>query len=473
MNVSKSLLTDDQMRQFISRGYLVLRTDFPKEFHESLNSKLKEVMEKEGNPGNNILPRLSEFNDIVQSPVVHGALTSVLGHDYTIHPHRHCHFTYPGRKVQGWHKDSYWGHQKVRNHHNWWAMIFYYPQAVDELMGPSGLLTGSQYYTKRAGDETEQPVYLKGPEGTFALIHYDLWHRGGANLSPKTRAMVKFQFVRMDAPEGPAWNNGQDDWTLVEDSPVNHNELWSQQWRWHRGEMGAQLNGAEEIQSESNGNRLKDSAISDLAGNLASKYEPDGVDAAYRLASYSDQAIPSLAGALTSGNATASRNAAYGLSAIGKEARGVLLDAVSHESEEARMHAAFALGELGQADAEIAAAVAKAVADPSVIVRRSAVEALGLMQEPAELTLPALLDGLTDADGQVRFTAALSIQRLGSKAASAVPALQAALRDENRYVRANAVDALRRVGTNEALNIALDYLSAHRWCPITTSENLF
>ena len=473
MNVSESLLTDEQMRQFISRGYLVLKTDFPKEFHESLNAKLNEVMEKEGNPGNNILPRVSEFNDIVQSPVVHGALTSVVGHDYTIHPHRHCHFTYPGRKVQGWHKDSYWGHQKVRNHHNWWAMIFYYPQAVDEMMGPSGLLAGSQYYTKRAGDETEQPAYLKGPEGTFALIHYDLWHRGGANLSPKTRAMVKFQFVRMDPPEGPAWNNRQDDWTPVEDTPVNHNELWSHQWRWHRGEKGAQWNGAKETHSESNGHRVEDSAISDLAGKLASRYEPDGVDAAYRLASYSDEAIPSLAGALTSGDATASRNAAYGLSAIGKKAQGVLLDAVRHESEGARMHAAFALGELGQADAEIAAAVAKAVADPSVTVRRSAVEALGLMQEPAELTLPALLDGLTDADGQVRFTAALSLQRLGSNAAPAVPALQAALRDENRYVRANAVDALRRVGTNEALNIALDYLSAHRWCPITTSENLF
>ena len=156
MNVSKSLLTDDQMRQFISRGYLVLKTDFPKEFHESLNAKLKEVMEKEGNPGNNILPRLSEFNDIVQSPVVHGALTSVVGHDYTIHPHRHCHFTYPGRKVQGWHKDSYWGHQKVRNHHNWWAMIFYYPQAVDEMMGPSGLLGGFTilYETSRRRNRT-------------------------------------------------------------------------------------------------------------------------------------------------------------------------------------------------------------------------------------------------------------------------------------------------------------------------------
>ena len=222
-------------------------------------------------------------------------------------------------------------------------MIFYYPQAVDEVMGPSGLLSGTQYYTKRAGDETEQPVYLKGPEGTFALIHYDLWHRGGANLSQKSRAMVKFQFVRMDAPEGPAWNNRQDDWTPVEDTPVDHNELWAHQWRWHSGGMDSQLNENLSKQSESNGHRVGDSSISDLAGDLASRYEPKGVDAAYRLASYSGEAIPSLAQALVSGDATTSRNAGYGLSAIGRESQGVLLDAVEHEEEQARMHARLLL----------------------------------------------------------------------------------------------------------------------------------
>ncbi len=473
MSVSNHLLTDDQMRQFISRGYLVLQTDFPKEFHEGLNAKLNEVMDKEGNPGNNLLPRFSEVGDIIQNPIVRGALASVVGHDYTIHPHRHCHFTYPGRKVQTWHKDSYWGHQKVRNHHNWWAMIFYYPQAVDEEMGPSGLLSGSQYYTKRAGDDTETPVYLKGPEGTFALIHYDLWHRGGANLSQKTRAMMKFQFVRMDAPTGPTWNTQQADWAPVEDAPVDHNILWENQWRWHRGETGAERNGTTGKATQSNGRRTEETKISDLTGKLASRYEPAGVDSAYRLGAYREEAIPSLSEALISGNATASRNAGYGLSAVGPAARDVLLDAMGHESEAARMHAAFALGELGLADAESASAVAKAVSDPSVVVRRSAVEALGLLKEPVALTLPALEDGLKDDDDQVRFTAALSLQRLGTSSVGAVPALQAALRDENRYVRANSVDALRRVGTNEALNIALDYLSAHRWCPTTTPDNLF
>ncbi len=463
MSVSSHLLTDEQMRQFISRGYVILRTALPKEFYESLNAKLSEVMEKEGNPGNNLLPRLSEINDILQDPVVRGGLTSVVGENYSIHPHRHCHFTYPGRKVQHWHKDSYWGHQKVRHHHNWWAMIFYYPQAVDEEMGPSGLLSGSQYYTKRAGDDTERPVYMEGPEGTFALIHYDLWHRGMANRSQKSRAMMKFQFVRMEAPTGPAWNNRQADWLQVEDGSIDHNVLWSQQWRWHRGESGAAANGSPHEAAE----------MTALADELASKYEPSGVDAAYRLAANADDAIPVLSASLTSGNATAARNAGYGLTAVGLAARGVLLDAIRHESEDARMHAAFALGELGDGRLGSAEEVARAVADPSVQVRRAAVEALGLIREPAGAILPALIEGLTDGDGQVRFTAALSLQRLGSRAAEAVPALQAALRDENRYVRANSVDALRRIGTVEALEIAFDYLSVHRWCPLTTSENLF
>lgn len=473
MSVSDYLLTDDQMRQFISRGYVVLKTDFSKEFHAGLNAKLNEVMEKEGNPGNNLLPRFSEVGDIVQSPVVRGALTSVLGADYTIHPHRHCHFTYPGRKVQHWHKDSYWGHQKVRNHHNWWAMIFYYPQAVDEEMGPSGLLSGSQYYTKRAGDDTETPVYMEGPEGTFALIHYDLWHRGGANLSKLTRAMMKFQFVRMKHPEGPAWNNMQAEWTPVEDGSVDHNVLWSHQWRWHRGEGGSQREGDDAPGPQFNGHGALNGSMTDLAQKLASKYEPEGVESAYRLATRGEEAVPLLAGALTSGMAVSARNAGYGLSEIGPAAQGALLDAIEHESEQARMHAAFALGELGQADRENAKAVAKAVTDPSVVVRRSAVEALGLLKEPIDVTLPALRVGLKDEDDQARFTAALSIQRLGPCAEEAVPSLQDSLRDENRYVRANAVDALRRIGSTEALNIALDYLSAHRWCPSTTPDNLF
>ncbi len=463
MSLQNHLLTDDQMRRFISHGYLILKTDFSQEFHDRLNARLDEVMTKEGNWGNNILPRLSEVNDVFQSPVIRGALTSVVGPGYVMHPHRHCHYTFPGRKVQGWHKDSYWGHQKVRNHHNWWAMIFYYPHAVDEEMGPSGIFPGTQYYAKRAGDETEQPVFMEGGPGTFALIHYDLWHRGGANNSQKNRAMMKFQFVRMEAPASPAWNNRTSEWRAMNGDapPTVHEALWRSQWHWHLGQPAARDGDA----GEEN--------IAELAAQLGSDYEPAGVDAAYRLASQGRKAVGVLATALTSDDANAARNAGYGLSALGASALGELIDALSHPNETARMYAAFALGEIGGDALESSRAVAELMGDTSVEVRRTAVEALGLLKSPAGATIPGLIRGLGDEDGQVRFTAALSLQRIGADAAEAVPALSAALADENRYVRANAVDALRCIGTTEALTVALDHLSAHRWCPDTTPDNLF
>lgn len=463
MSLQDHLLSDEQMRRFISHGYLILKTDFPSEFHDGLNARLDEVMTKEGNWGNNILPRLSEVNDVFQSPVIQGALTSVVGPGYVMHPHRHCHYTFPGRKVQGWHKDSYWGHQKVRNHRNWWAMIFYYPHAVDEEMGPSGIFPGTQYYAKRAGDDTEQPVFMEGGPGTFALIHYDIWHRGGANNSQRNRAMMKFQFVRMGAPTAPAWDNHSRDWQPMNGDapPTVHEALWRSQWRWNLGQPGAGDRDAGEEK------------INELAAQLGSDYEPAGVDAAYRMASQGRKAITSLAAALTGDDANAARNAGYGLSVVGATALGELVDALGHSNETARMYAAFALGEIGGDAVESSPAVARLMADPSVEVRRTAVEALGQIKSPANTTIPALIDGLGDEDAQVRFTAALSLQRIGPDAAGAVPALARALRDENRYVRANAVDALRRISTTDALTAALDHLSAHRWCPTTTPDDTF
>ncbi|MDF2715118.1 MAG: Phytanoyl-CoA dioxygenase [Paenibacillus sp.] len=113
------LLTDDQMRQFITNGYLLLKTDFPKPFHEALVGQLSEVYRSEGNPGNNLLPRIPQLQKVFDHPVVKGALTSVLGEGYMMHSHRHGHFN-NSPKPGGWHKDSYWGYKRMRNHRPWW-----------------------------------------------------------------------------------------------------------------------------------------------------------------------------------------------------------------------------------------------------------------------------------------------------------------------------------------------------------------
>ncbi|MEZ4862899.1 MAG: HEAT repeat domain-containing protein [Caldilineaceae bacterium] len=498
------LLSDEQMRHFIAHGYLVLQTDFPAEFHEAMSHNIQAVMQKEGNPGNNILPRVPEVQEVFHHPVIRGALTSVLGPEYIMHPHRHCHFTEPGRKTQSWHKDSYWGHAKVRNHHQWWAMIFYYNHAVDEELGPSGLMPGTQYYNNRAGDESEQDVHLLGGQGTFALIHYDLWHRGGANLtSDRTRSMLKFQFVRMARSTAPSWDADGGVWQpLNGDGPPNqHESVWQHHWQWLGGQRETHGKG------EPVGQRLDQlttgdprarmvaadqlgmmgvaagDAIPALANALGDSYEPAALNAAYALAGMGAPATAALFNALESGNKGAARNAGYGLAAMGAPAVTGLIDRLHHPDEETRGYAAFALGEIGlagHAAAQQAVTGLTALAqDESVWVRRNMVEALGTLDVQADVvaqtraieTLSQTLQD--DEDGQVRFTSALSLTRLGPVAALAVPALQHALKDENRYVRANAVDALNRIGTAEAQRVLIDYLLGSRWCPSTTPESTF
>ena len=497
------LLNDEQMRRFTAHGYLMLKTDFSSDFHTAMSRNIREVMTKEGNPGNNILPRVPEVQEVFRHPIIQGALTSVLGPNYIMHPHRHCHFTEPGRKVQSWHKDSYWGYAKVRNHHPWWAMIFYYDHAVDEELGPSGLLPGTQYYNNRAGDESEQDVRLLGDEGAFALIHYDLWHRGTANLSAdRTRSMLKFQFVRMSRPTTPTWAHTDTPWQpLNGDSPPNqHESIWRHQWQWLGGKTSA--NGdhgsigklVDELTSPHKQARLQAAdglgvlgvaagdAIPALAGALADDYEPVALNAAYALAGIGEPAAAALLDALDQGDKDGARNAAYGLAALGTSAVCGLIDRLDHSAEQVRGYAAYVLGEIGlrgnpAAEAGVAG-LAKLGRDESEWVRRNRVEALGTLDiqensaaQEAAVTLAA--DSLRDADEQVRFTSALSLARLGPVAAAAIPALQGALRDENRYVRANAVDALNRIGTPEAQQVLIDYLLGSRWCPSTTPESTF
>lgn len=498
------LLTDEQMRHFIAHGYLILQTDFPADFHATLSQHIADVMNQEGNPGNNILPRVPEVQAIFRHPTIQGALTSVLGSNYLMHPHRHCHFTLPGRKVQSWHKDSYWGHAKVRNHHQWWAMIFYYNHAVDEELGPSGLMPGTQYYNNRTGDDREQDIHMQGEAGTFALIHYDLWHRGGANLSAeRTRSMLKFQFVRMERPSTPTWNHTGSPWQQLNgDGPPNqHESIWQHQWQWlggsksngwaestHLGHLiDALANGEkQERLHAADGLGLLGSAAGDaipaLATALSDDYEPVALNAAYALAHMGESATAALLTALASEHKDISRNAAYGLAALGTPALSGLVEHLDHPSEQARGYAAFALGEIGVTRADEAnttvAQLAQRTEDESEWVRRNAVEALGTLglssATPAmDGAVAALAHAMQDSDGQVRFTSGLSLARLGRDAAAAVPALQGALQDENRYVRANAVDALNRIGTHEAQTILVDYLLASRWCPSTTPESTF
>ena len=201
------LLTDEQMQNFIVNGYIVFKSDLPTTFHQEIFEKTERVFEEEGNPGNNLLPRLPEIQEIFDHPRVGGALTSIMGKNYLMHAHRHCHYNPPKSGGQGMHKDSW----AKFHHHTRWAMVLYYPQDTPPEIGPTAVVPGSQYYNTKAADGSE--VQLHGEAGTITIVHYDLWHRATPNLTDdKKRFMMKFLFTRMEEPEEPSWENKTVQW---------------------------------------------------------------------------------------------------------------------------------------------------------------------------------------------------------------------------------------------------------------------
>ena len=72
MSDSQYLLTDEQMVHFITKGYVVFGNELPDQLHASVRDKLNVVLHEEGNPGNNILPRVPEIQQFFETPVVKG-----------------------------------------------------------------------------------------------------------------------------------------------------------------------------------------------------------------------------------------------------------------------------------------------------------------------------------------------------------------------------------------------------------------
>jgi hypothetical protein len=461
------LLSDEQMRQFITQGFLILKTDFPPEFHQNLNEQLNHVYEKEGNPGNNLLPRIRELQKVFAHPVITGALTSVLGPNYMLHAHRHGHFN-AVKTPGGWHKDSYWGYSKMRNHHPWWAMVMYFPQDTPKELGPTGVMPGTQNYMKR-NFEAENPdaeALANGEAGTFALIHYDIWHRSTPNLLGQPRYMLKFEFMRTAAPERPSWNNLEQRWKEPAQllAPIaKHETIWEETWNWLRGELGSIARTAPE-DSE---------AVLQLSSLLELSFEPESINAAYELARRGTAGVDALLKALRNEDTSISCTAAYGLSAAGKEAVQGLTAALDEERPETVVHAVFALGELRDLAAEAVSKLIRLLDHPANPVRQAVTESLGMIGSPVRDCVSGLIRCLQDEDVQVRFTAGLALSRIGPGAAAAVPQLELALDDENRYVRAHAAEALRYIDTEQAKDILIQSLFQSRWCSTTTPVNTF
>lgn len=199
------LLTDDEVVSFVIKGYHVVQTNFPPEFHQAIYD---EIAQLKGNPGDGILDAVPKLHQIYADPAVRGALISLLGERYRMNSHRHCHMNTPGTRSQNWHQDGV----NQRHHQVRTVLGMYYPQDVTPDMGPTVVLPGTHFRnapTDRMATYANfrDQVAFSVKAGTVAITHYDIWHAASANTSQKTRYMLKFLFDRTEDPQQPSWRH--------------------------------------------------------------------------------------------------------------------------------------------------------------------------------------------------------------------------------------------------------------------------
>ena len=436
------LLTDDQIRQFIVDGYLVLESDLPRELHQRIYEQLSTSLYEESNPGNNILPRVGAFERILELPEVRGALTGILGKNYLLHPHRFCHpqetMADPGKSAldESYHQDSHSPLSRPHHHYPRYAMLLYYPQDTALEHGPTHLIPGSQYYPRLSQQDIQQGRPVAGQAGSLILIHFDIGHGAGVNLLRRTRFMMKFVFVRSEEPQGPSWNCQETGWQMpaAPEAPHSLESLWSHVWDWMHGRtdrFASIRKGATRHDGLSVSqliDRLKSScslddrlnacnalaalsaegaaAITVLLECLSDAHGALRLNAAYALAAMGKVAVDPLLNHLqeigrekanTSDSPgewdegfTPMEEAAHGLAAIGTPAVTALVETLGHDDEWVRINAAFALGEMGcQAETAVESLVS-CLDDPSHRVVRTAADALGCIRRNAAVAVPAL-----------------------------------------------------------------------------------
>jgi len=422
------------MRDFIDRGYVTVQTDFSPEFHANIWQQADELFATRGNPGNDIYPLIPELGQVLEHENVRGALSSILGDDYLLHPHRHCHLTPPGKAPQNNHQDTRVHDENVRHHRCRWAMAFYYPQDIDLPIGPTAVTPGSQFLNERDSLDCMDELSVVGPAGTVTIVHYDMWHRAIANMTDANRYMIKFLFCRLTEPN-PSGTAGR--------SPVfeHHPDISRFVWDWYanNGKLG---------RHEPSG-----SATSHTETLLSSGKERDRLAASYTLgeAGEIDRLLDALSAEaqrkygrnLDRSHTNVSQlDASFRLSIGGNKAVAALKEALDESNPALRASAADILGDTGHTAAPAIPGLIDRLEDESHWVRRNATESLGILG--AQEAIPALTARIDDRDDRVRYNAILSLIKIGNPSDQTRRALQRSKAGPDAMAKALATIAYDR-----------------------------
>ena len=256
------LLNDEQVQRFIADGMLVLDVNLPSALHTKITEELHFSLKEESRwLGDNLLPRVPQINEVLSSPIVTGAISSLLGPDFAWAPHRFPHNSEPleadasnlefnaftnGPKMgkgsisgSGWHQD---GHSKAARSrwHTFKAInMFYFPHDVPLEMGPTRLLAGSHLYATLREIVPEQVMFQPVKAGTVVIADFDVGHAGSPNVTESSRYMLKFVALRNNAPDTASWDHRTAEWHTPRNlqTPQHVPACWQVLWDWLRGEQ--------------------------------------------------------------------------------------------------------------------------------------------------------------------------------------------------------------------------------------------
>ncbi|NKB65930.1 MAG: hypothetical protein GKR89_02605 [Candidatus Latescibacteria bacterium] len=434
-------LSDAALQNFIVQGYHLVQPQAPADLHRQLHHQVDRLLAKEGNPGNDLLERVPLLQQLLADPAVDAALTGILGPNYALNRHCHCHDLQPGSQAQAWHKDYPLG-GNMRYHRTRYALLLYYPHAVEPDMGPTALVPGTQYYMDDP-DSNVEGLALSCKAGTAVITHYEVWHRATANRSNQTRYMLKFLFARTQENRPEQRSQWQ--------PSGRHAGLYRTLWRWY----GGQSRQAPPEQS-----------VQQLRAAQQSPDESTRLDAIYQLGALGNEGVAVLMAALKAESARSWKanlergdftnpsqlESPYGLARAGAAAVPALIEALQDSDWWVRAGAASALGCMGPAAREAAPILAASLHDNNEWVCRNAADALGNIGQAVAVAVPALAQALEDdramtpwslSDAPLRENAVMALAKWGAPKA-AQPALQKARLEGNEYIRSWAGWALDR-----------------------------
>ena len=281
-----------------------------------------------------------------------------------MHVHRFAHPNGPGGNGGGWHKDSYWGYGRIRDHHPRWIhgdVLSAGRPGGDRA--DEGAVPGSQYFESRV--KTLPPARRRAERPGRHRASGD--GRGGQRdsdpfrpLAPSVPQPYRPRTVHVQVPVHPprradasrpgARKSRRSRWASL---PITRTPpIWREMWRWLAAEPEAPSSGV----------------ATELGEDLESESEEVRLPAAYALGGLGDEGRVILKAGLHSERDEVRRASAYGLSTAGASAVGDLTDALTSENDRTRGYAVFALGDLG-AKAESAVPALAALAQRSVGVR--------------------------------------------------------------------------------------------------------